>query len=341
MKKQTQAVLTMELGKLQEIATYYKKWVMENPHSAAEMEAIVKWGSYIIAGRFRSSSLLCELVYSGSRLFELFNDFLIRSALPKLTQEQGSTVKVLLTILEYVEVLLEITAVQVWGEIGRWVVVSSIQLIKSVWRFILLVNHKIGMIPSPPVRPLNRRAANALMKQGYNNNCHLQENEVMRLPRSGRVIRTINGAPPHHQRTFVPPTVRSVTSPDVPRTLSKKQLTAEVLHILRPLSHLGSLYMFGLMSWKPWLVSLSFDLTSLHLHRGAYLSKEEQAELMRRWLGLLYYLVRSPAFHTVTHQRIKILLDGVGRRVPLARAICQPLLNYIPEWQKIYAYTWS
>lgn len=28
----------------------YKKWIVENPKKAAEMESLVKWGSYFLAG---------------------------------------------------------------------------------------------------------------------------------------------------------------------------------------------------------------------------------------------------------------------------------------------------
>lgn len=28
----------------------YKKWVIENPKSASELETVVKWGSYLLAG---------------------------------------------------------------------------------------------------------------------------------------------------------------------------------------------------------------------------------------------------------------------------------------------------
>lgn len=320
----------------------YKEWVVNNPQGASEMEAVVKWGSYILAGRLKNSSLLCEVVYSGSRLFEMFNDFLVTGIQPKLLPEEGEKLKVLLTVLEYVEVLIEVTAVQLWGEMGRWAVVSIIQLIKCVGRFALIIKHKIGVVSSPPIKPVDRRAA-VKSRQEKQYGIEGDSSGVFRLPRSGRVMRTLAGAPPSHQRTFTPPQPpnNNENEPSSVGVLSYKHLTAEALHILRPLSHLSSLYIFGQQSWAPWVLSLGMDITSLKLYDDSLLTKAEKVELARRRIGILYYLVRSPAFHAVTHKRIQYFLTSVGNRIPLARTVCQPLLDYIPEWQKIYAYTWS
>ncbi|XP_037793179.1 peroxisomal membrane protein PEX16-like [Penaeus monodon] len=319
----------------------YKKWVMNNPQGASEMESVVKWGSYFLAGRFKNSTLLCEIVYSGSRLFEMFNDFLVRGTLPKLTSKQGDKLKVFLTILEYVEVLVEVAAVQLWGEMGRWAVVAIIQLTKCIGRFFLVLKYKTSLVSSPPIKPLDRRAVIQTRQQMYSNQSSTPES--FRLPHSGRIMRTLAGAPPTHQRTFNPPQPPNNNENETvaQKMLSPKQLTAEALHILRPIGHLTSMYLFGKQSWAPWVLALGMDITSLNLYNESMLSAAERSELARRRISLLYYLVRSPAFHAVTHKRIKYFLTTVGNRVPLARTICQPLLEYIPEWQKIYAYTWS
>lgn len=58
--------------------------------------------------------------------------------------------------------------------------------------------------------------------------------EAVRLPRSGRVIRTLAGAPPTHQRTFTPPQPpnNNEDEPVIPKLISSKHLTAEVCHIM-------------------------------------------------------------------------------------------------------------
>ncbi|XP_071528169.1 peroxisomal membrane protein PEX16 [Panulirus ornatus] len=321
----------------------YKKWITNNPQGASEMEAVVKWGSYILAGRLKHSTLLCEIVYSGSRLFEMFNDFLIKGTLPRLTSKEGDRLKILLTVMEYVEVLVEVAAVQLWGEMGRWAVVSIIQLAKCIGRLLLVLRYKISVVPSPPIKPLDRRAAVKTKQQSFMDTTQGSSPEVIRLPRSGRVIRTLAGAPPIHQRTFIPPRPpnNNENEPVITKVLSTRHLAAEALHILRPVCHLSSMYFFGQQSWAPWILSLGMDITSLKIYNESLLTSAEKAELAHRRINILYYLVRTPAFHAVTYKRIHYFLTTVGNRIPLARTVCHPLLDYIPEWQKIYAYTWS
>ena len=81
---------------------------------------------------------------------------------------------------------------------------------------------------------------------------------VIELPRSGRVIRTLNGSTPSHLRTFSPVKLESGREH---HKLSNKQLGAELLHIYRPLTHLSSMYFCGTQSWIPWVFSLGIDLT--------------------------------------------------------------------------------
>ncbi|KAG0713428.1 Peroxisomal membrane protein PEX16 [Chionoecetes opilio] len=66
----------------------------------------------------------------------------------------------ILTALECVEVLAEVSASQIWGEMGRWAVVAAIQLTKCIGRFMLLLCEKGScVVSSPPIKPLDRRTA--------------------------------------------------------------------------------------------------------------------------------------------------------------------------------------
>lgn len=96
-----------------------------------------------------------------------------------------------LSVLEYVEVFLEMGAVKLWGEAGRWMVIALVQIFKwgsskkvtrkkeklwfypelnitktlkfcfffrAVFRFVLLLWYKSGIQTSPPIIPLDRGA---------------------------------------------------------------------------------------------------------------------------------------------------------------------------------------
>ena len=76
-----------------------------------------------------------------------------------------------------------------------------------------------------------------------------------------------------------------------------KRRVAEILHLLQPLAHLSSLAVFGQNSWKPLILSLVLDCSSLSLHGQAeVLSERERREVVRRRMALLQYLLRSPLY---------------------------------------------
>ena len=132
----------------------------------------------------------------------------------------------------------------------------------------------------------------------------------VRLPRSGRVLRTLASSPPPHlPRDWAPPGHISMVT-----TMLKvesnyqqylnivhyyeiyvkgKRYVGEVLYLSQPLVHLAVLGIYGQRSWSPFLTSLAMDTSSLVLH-GALnsLTQEERSELVRRRLALLAYILR-------------------------------------------------
>ncbi|XP_018021644.1 peroxisomal membrane protein PEX16 [Hyalella azteca] len=345
------------LAKLQALFEQYKKWIVSHPQNLSDMEAVVRWGSYLLAGRFQHSSLLCELLSSGSRLFELFNDMLLHCQLPKFSLQQEKKIQFLLCVLEGVEVVVEVGAQQLWGEFGRWAVVATVQLIKLIWRFILMFRNKLTVLPCTSESPIDRACCLKLLS---NNNSagvagdgqgtsaatfldqHRKPNET-KLPHSGQVLRAVHSLPPPHLRTYVvtqrsTPQLRHATSS--PR--SKRQLAAEMLYVLRPLSHLSCSYFFGRRSWKPYLVALSMDISSLELHRrSALLTPQQRAEVLRRYRNVLLYLLRSPAYQQITRRRLETFLNSVGSTVPFTGRLCQSLVQYVAYWQDVYGHCWS
>lgn len=75
--------------------------------------------------------------------------------------------------------------------------------------------------------------------------------------------------------------------------------------------------------------------------KSVALSKIEKEELVRRQVGLLLYIVRSPFYDNYSKMRIIALLRFLSNRVPFARLVADPLEKYLPQWQNTYFYTWS
>ncbi|XP_055948784.1 peroxisomal membrane protein PEX16-like [Argiope bruennichi] len=330
----------------------YRCFVTNNPLLASEIEVALKWASYIVAGRFSQSPVVSELIHSASKLMTLLNDSILRNAagIPVHVNAVVEKLNAYLTIIEYTEVFAEVATHRIHGPRAKWLTVISIHILKFAIHLLLLFKYKQGLHHSPPIPPLNRPKDIPELCKLSTNAGPVTENSpnvevTFTLKTTGRVMRTLNAAPPLVSRSWQLPKVdedncRSVHSS--PAKLSGKYLTAEMLHTARPLVHLASMRAFGEFSWKPYLIALGMDLTSLHLLRQkSDFNKKEKQEINRRALSLLLYLLRSPFYDQYSKTRIINMLQGISNRLIGSGLLLRPLIEYIPEWQQQYFYAWS
>lgn len=209
----------------------------------------------------------------------LFNDRIIeKSKISYKPNDQSKyKLKVLLTTLEYSEVFIELSAKKLWGERGRWMFITIVQILKCVGRIVLKFYHREAIIQNPPIVALDRKNIEQTLAEASAEET-IQEmydpsgsSFTFKLKRSGRVVRKIEGSPPVYLRSWKPidPDVEPVERPSsaMPIVKYKKLTTPEILYILKPVIHLGSASIFGINSWKSYGVALFIDLLSLRFYR--------------------------------------------------------------------------
>ncbi|XP_025425070.1 peroxisomal membrane protein PEX16 [Sipha flava] len=333
----------LSIPTLRELYKHYVKWVSTHPERTTDLEASIKWISYFLAGRINNSTLLSELIYSMSNFMMLFNDQIILSCAKNsvLVNEKEKkkifcpdNIKRFLTMVDYIEVFIEVSATRLWGTKGRWIIIVLLQSIKCLARLYLLHIHKLHMLESPPVQPLDRKTVGVKQKNDG-------LDSVITLP-SGRTIRKMENAPPINRRTWeAPPRAnRLIDGPG--RSIDDRHIVAETMYIMKPIVHLGSMCVFGEKSWKPWFISLTIEYISLQrLKSSQSLTPQQRLVMSKRALNLAMYIVRSPFFENYSEKHIRAFLQWFVNSVPLVGPLMRPFLEYMEQWQETYFYLWS
>ncbi|XP_041365576.1 peroxisomal membrane protein PEX16-like [Gigantopelta aegis] len=347
---------------LKNVYEKYKQSVRDHPDKVGQVETTVRLLSYLVAGRFGNSQVLSELMYTASNLLVLLNDAILKQKskiVPKVPVSQERLCQ-LLTVLEYVEVFVEITAMRLWTPLGRWLVIAAIQIAKAALRFFLLVKYKSGIQPTPPIAPIDRGSLSMSGAEeedkeisqaeeiiaGIEQHTETKSPVTFTLKRSGKTVRTISAAPAMNMRTWslsnLQTGVKNQRQQLTPTVLNRQRVWAESIHIAKPLIHLASLYACGFSSWKPWLLSCGLDVTSLcMMGEPDDLNVNEKAELRRRTFMLLFYLLRSPFYDRYSQAKIIFLLKIFADNIPGMSLFIKPFMEYLPAWQKVYFYIWS
>lgn len=125
---------------------------------------------------------------------------------------------------------------------------------------------------------------------------------------------------------------------DTPLRRSRVLVLGETLHVMRPLVYCLAVRHYGRRSWRPWAAALACDLGSRAVLTRHVQTDEEMAELSRRRVYLLYYLLSSPAYETGLR---RILARGQRStdRVPGLGTLYRRAFELIDSLQDYHTYT--
>ena len=115
--------------KLSEAIASYKQWVGTNPGLVTDCETVLKWSSYILSGYVRNSAVLSELIFSSANLITFLNDRILSGKF-ELKEHQYSRLESILSVVEMLEVFLEIAGLRFGGPAARWAVIVAVQVLK-------------------------------------------------------------------------------------------------------------------------------------------------------------------------------------------------------------------
>ena len=117
------------------------------------------------------------------------------------------------------------------------------------------------------------------------------------LPNSDRTLKVVSNLP------IQAPFYKTIKLSEEYRMLI---VMAEILHIMRPLSHCVALRFYGQKSWKPYLISLFIDLLRMTLEANFKFTFRSQREEFsyRNNIILLNYVLRNPFYAQILKRKV-------------------------------------
>jgi peroxin-16 len=291
-----------------------------------------------------------------SHLLVIINDEIIRREIHKDKSVnydcEEHRLKLFLTVLESLEVLFEVSARRAFGKRKKFIVICVIQAIKCIGRLVLILKFKNRISSSPAIEYVDRKnllkerpktatsTPNPLQPEF---NSTTSSSFTLKLKRSGKTIRKVSNAPSLYSRNFKAPDAQQPIESEMSCIANHEALkNAEILYILKPMIHLGSVAAFGYKSWKSYFTSMLLDLYSIYQyyrHRNV-MNLEQKRELSHRCVKLILLIFRSPFYDRFSKDKIDAFMRALNY-IPFAKYIVEPYRLYIPSYQDKYFYMYS
>ncbi|KAI3910332.1 hypothetical protein MKW92_033055 [Papaver armeniacum] len=342
----------------------YTKWVRRNKDYVHSMESLANGLTWLLPERFSETEIGPEAVTAFLGIITSINEHIIDS--DPLQRRMGSTEaesssssfpwSLGISVLKDLETLVEVMAQHFYGDDKKWNFLAVTEATKFLVRLALFRDSGYKMVLSggeianvdkrPEASNSEPRMGNAVRRDRFGRDPQSLEGRALSaLSKFGEDARMIsepkwlNRFQNHHDPTMEPPQgVHGVLF-----------LTAEVLHMSRPLIYVLLMRKYGVRSWLPWLLSLSIDLTGMsilsHVRNSGHsryggsssLSASEKDEVKRRKMLLAFYLMRDPFFSRYTRKRLDTV-ERVSEPIPIIGFLTAKIIELVIGAQTRYTY---
>jgi peroxin-16 len=384
----------------------YKDWVRRNAGLLSLFETGLSSLTWLLPDRFAEGELTIEALHTALGLLSSFHDS-IASSPPGAPPMPGGDLLLALSTLEQIQVLLELAATrrEERGSGSRYTPLAALEAVKALVRLVawrrsgsrLLLHGGMGNLEQPgggllppdfpggsqavaQGRPQEVYGAFAAFRQRRCRPLQPGDKASQGQDSCGADTAAAAGATEVVAAAAVVTTTAGAagtagSSGSQLELMSRQAALAdrlvyigELLHILRPVVYALALRRWGRVSWKPWVLSLAVDLTSIQLgstadrvsRSASWLggatagslgpslqllrclqqtrwAAEEERELAARRLRLLVYLLRDPLFARYTQAALERWVGGTAR-IPLLGWLSGRAAEILIGVQRYYTY---
>ncbi|KAJ3373945.1 Peroxisomal membrane protein pex16 [Kappamyces sp. JEL0680] len=175
-----------------------------------------------------------------------------------------------------------------------------------------------------------------------------------KAPRSGQEFFTVatlsDSSPSSHEKAMQFMLSRALLEPavnplDLMSPLRGLRLVGEYVYLARPLLYILAVQKYGVMSYKPWTLSLVLELLALAAHLdfqtgglNPSMTALEKETLAGRYFYLAYYLVKNPLYSSFTKPRIGGFAHWTSTK-PIVHIIGSVLNDYSTLFETYHFYT--
>ncbi|KAJ3235558.1 Peroxisomal membrane protein pex16 [Chytriomyces hyalinus] len=337
----------------------YKRFLIKHAPIVGSVESLVDSVTYVLPGRFAHAEVVAEGVHSLVAVVAAVNDALLSKHMGVSAQSQHNRYTHALLSLhsvtrvaayakaacEFTQVFAEMMARDCVGTRRKWGVIAMLESVKLLCRIILFhaAKKRMLLVTQIPERDFDMATVQETCADS-------QISESMRTlgSHSGKTMPDLSVFPKKGDQltegdvtAFLNTKAASVSEAlrpmDLVSKLSGADVAAEWLHMLRPLVYLLAMRKYGNQSWKPWVLSLCMEVSSIGIHSASTRNFKflERDELQRRIWLLMYYLLRDPFYSMFVKHRLNRFCESMSKK-PLISLASGLLADYIPLWENYY-----